>query len=1039
MDTPEDVVFKIHHGGVFFFDPLRYEQGQVTIMIKAWSTNRLRFNELCNVLVNKLKDKIWAVFYCIPGVDIGGGGLMIIERDSDLEVVYDMAKKHDYLHLYVAHEPQLLAEYYDHNLRLEGSDEEVTSARKEHEIKKKHAGNMSVEELIAWAEEEAKSPYLRSPPKRCTPVRNGFKGKALFAGVMDTLEDVVFKIHHGGVFFFDPLRYEQGQVTIMKAWSTNRLRFNELCNVLVNKLKDKIWAVFCCIPGVDIDGGGLMIIERDSDLEVVYDMAKKHNYLHLYVAHEPQLLAEYYDHNLRLEGSDEEVTSARKEHEIKKKHASVEELIAWAEEEAKSPYLRSPPKRCTPVRNGFKGKALFAGTYDEYDTGCAILLILDEDEVGKEDLVAKANVTDNVVVDQVDNVVEEHRVDEHRVEVEETRVDEHTVEVEEPRVDEHRVDVEEPRVDEHRIDVEEASIDAEVLARQKTLNKGKGVLTKQDIVKNRKRNTSPRGNGITIRENEGPLSSETDSDDSEVGDQYANYYSETESHDSDKSFDYLSDIEDEVIELRKRKRESKEHADEVIDDPEPPGYDDMAPSLEHVGDTFGETVREHEHYMESLMRKLKGTKKRKAQCETIPGTQQSQVGTSSGRVGTSIARGGTSAARVYLIDFACYKPPLTQKCSKELTLKQARVLGSSEEILDYMKKSLDSSGLGDSTYLADVFFGKSYNPSIKDARREVETTIFSSIDMLLAKTSVRCQDIGILIVNCCLHNTVPSISSIVVNQYKLGENIITYNLVGMGCSAGLHAIGLAKQLLQVHHDSYALIASTDSITDHFYNGNDRSKSIVNCFFRVGGTAILLTNHPSDHHNSKYQLLHTIHTNTSSSDRYYNCIFREEDNEGIAGISINKDLIAAAIATIKPNITTVGHLILPLKEKLFYLIHCIFRKLYPAAEIQPYIPNYRNAVNHFLPHVGGKPVLDQLQKSLGFSDADMEPSRMTLYRCGNTSSSSIWYELAYLEEKGRVKIGDRGNYQPQRLDYVAELLLSNGCAEVENGTGKKANK
>ena len=72
---------------------------------------------------------------------------------------------------------------------------------------------------------------------------------------MDTPEDVVFKIHHGGVFLFAPLRYEQGQVTIMKAWSTNRLMFNELCNVLVNKIMDKIWAVFCCIHGVDLEGG----------------------------------------------------------------------------------------------------------------------------------------------------------------------------------------------------------------------------------------------------------------------------------------------------------------------------------------------------------------------------------------------------------------------------------------------------------------------------------------------------------------------------------------------------------------------------------------------------------------------------------------------------------------------------------------------------------------------------------------------------------------------------------------------------------------
>ena len=418
----------------------------------------------------------------------------------------------------------------------------------------------------------------------------------VISGVMDTPEeDVVFKIHHGGVFFFDPLRYEQGQVTIMKACSTNRLMFNELCNILVDKLKDKIWAVFCCIPELDIDGGGLMIIERDSDLQVVYDMAKKAEYLHLYVAHEPQLLAEYYYHNLCLEGSDEEVTSARKDHETKMKHAgnmSVEELIAWAEEEAKSPFLRSPTKLSRPARNGFKGKALFTATYDEYHTGCDVPVYLDDNEVGQEDLIAKSNDLENVVVDlrvddqtvEVENVVDEHRVNDHRAEVQNA--------------------VQEDRVN-------DLSIDDQVLARQKTLNKGKGVVTKQDIVNNRKRKSAPRTTGIVIRENVDHVSSESDSDDSQVHDsengyETGYYSSETESHESDKSFDYLSDIEDEVIELRKRKLKSKENTHEGTDDVEPPpGYDDMAPCIDHIGDTFGETVREHEHYMEGLMRKLK--------------------------------------------------------------------------------------------------------------------------------------------------------------------------------------------------------------------------------------------------------------------------------------------------------------------------------------------------------------------------------------------------------------------------------------------------
>ncbi|PWA56337.1 hypothetical protein CTI12_AA416890 [Artemisia annua] len=144
-------------------------------------------------------------------------------------------------------------------------------------------------------------------------------------------------------------------------------------------------------------------------------------------------------------------------------------------------------------------------------------------------------------------------------------------------------------------------VDSEVLARQKKLDKGKAVMTKDDSVKTNKRKNVRRGNGISIRENEHPLSpnSESDSDSEENIDKYDNIVSDTDTDESDRSFDYLSDCEDEVIELRKRKFDYRKGAVEVGEENESTETDK---DVEGNGDLngFGSTplVRQHEKYME---------------------------------------------------------------------------------------------------------------------------------------------------------------------------------------------------------------------------------------------------------------------------------------------------------------------------------------------------------------------------------------------------------------------------------------------------------
>ena len=51
----------------------------------------------------------------------------------------------------------------------------------------------------------------------------------------------------------------------------------------------------------------------------------------------------------------------------------------------------------------------------------------------------------------------------------------------------------------------------------------------------------------------------------------------------------------------------------------------------------------------------------------------------------------------------------------------------------------------------------------------------------------------------------------------------------------------------------------------------------------------------------------------------------------------------------------------------------------------------------------------IEKNMKLEKFHSEPSRMTLYNYGNTSSSSIWYELEYIQEEQKtnpLKKGDR---------------------------------
>ncbi|PSS33602.1 3-ketoacyl-CoA synthase [Actinidia chinensis var. chinensis] len=361
---------------------------------------------------------------------------------------------------------------------------------------------------------------------------------------------------------------------------------------------------------------------------------------------------------------------------------------------------------------------------------------------------------------------------------------------------------------------------------------------------------------------------------------------------------------------------------------------------------------------------------------------------------------------IYLVDYACYKPPVTCRVPFATFMEHSRMnLKDSPKSVDFQMRILERSGLGEETCLPPAIHYIPPNPTMEAARGEAELVIFSAIDALMKKTGVKPKDIDILIVNCSLFSPTPSLTAMVVNKYKLRSNIKSFNLSGMGCSAGLISIDLARDLLQVQPNSHAIVVSTEIITPNYYQGQERAMLLPNCLFRMGGAAILLSNKRRDRNRAKYKLTHVVRTHKGADDKAYKCVFEEEDAQGKVGIRLDKDLMFIAGEALKSNITTMGPLVLPASEQLLFLFTLIRRKIFNPKG-KPYIPDFKQAFEHFCIHAGGRAVIDELQKNLQLSAEHVEASRMTLHRFGNTSSSSLWYELNYIEAKGRMKKGDR---------------------------------
>ncbi|KAI5066585.1 hypothetical protein GOP47_0019209 [Adiantum capillus-veneris] len=375
--------------------------------------------------------------------------------------------------------------------------------------------------------------------------------------------------------------------------------------------------------------------------------------------------------------------------------------------------------------------------------------------------------------------------------------------------------------------------------------------------------------------------------------------------------------------------------------------------------------------------------------------------------GVLVFRRSRSTQHSYLLDFTCFKPRDSMKCNYEVSefLTRSNAHRFTLPSMHFQQKIFIRSGLREETYLPECIMMSPGNSTFEDARNEAEDVLFGSVQDLLSRANIRPQDISILITNCSLHSPTPSYVSMIVNHFKLREDCKAFHLGGMGCSASLIACKLASDLMRSKPNQYALVVSTENISLNWYPGNEKHMLVTNCLFRVGCAAMLLTNKNSERARCKYELLHLVRTHKAAEDKAFGCAGQAEDSEGTPGVALTRDLMAVAADALTTNIRTLGPLILPYSEQLRYVFSLLCRDILNM-KVKQYQPDFKLAVKHFCLHAGGRAVIDEIKKNLYLDEYIVEPTRCTLQRWGNTSASSVWYVLAYMEARERIKANDK---------------------------------
>ncbi|MEE4593747.1 3,5-dihydroxyphenylacetyl-CoA synthase DpgA [Streptomyces sp. DSM 41524] len=234
---------------------------------------------------------------------------------------------------------------------------------------------------------------------------------------------------------------------------------------------------------------------------------------------------------------------------------------------------------------------------------------------------------------------------------------------------------------------------------------------------------------------------------------------------------------------------------------------------------------------------------------------------------------------------------------------------------------------------------------------------------------------------CCVTSTgllTPGLSALLIKELGIDRHCSRSDIVGMGCNAGLNALGVVAGWAAAHPGELAVVLCAEACSAAYAIDSTMRTAVVNSLFGDGASAIALRSGPDG----------------------------VADPEGPRILEFASCIIPDASDAMRYDWDREqGRFSFYLDPQIPYVVgahaELVVDRLLADTGLR------RSDIAHWLVHSGGKKVIDAVVVNLGLTRYDVRHTVGVLRDYGNVSSGSFLFSYERLLDEGVAKPGEYG--------------------------------